>query len=212
MRVSTSLTSLDLRGCAVSASNANDLAQVLLASPSLTDLQLDPAAQLGAASSITFRNASPSLLRPLLFLPEDCKATPDNSAPDNSEGFSDGDLARLRAAPSPVCEVTFSIAPVRSLFFYAAEPEGNSCNGFSYFCLNNGSSHSQNLAVTVLFVPGSLDSGLGRSLDLFFLEKVTLHKPVLSFSLSGPPRCVQWPASVQGYLAHKKQRPPRTLQ
>ena len=101
--------------------------QVLLASPSLTDLQLDPAAQLGAASSITFRNASPPLPRPLLFLPGDCKAAPDNSEPpDNSEEFSDGDLARLRAAPSPVCKVTFSTATAKSLFSFAAGRERTS--------------------------------------------------------------------------------------
>jgi len=40
------------------------------------------------------------------------------------------------------------------------EREGNSSKGVENFGLKNGSFQGQNLALTVLFVPYSLDSGL----------------------------------------------------
>ena len=41
----------------------------------------------------------------------------------------------------------------------AGKREGNSLKGFEDFPLENGSSQGQNLALTVLSVPNSLDSG-----------------------------------------------------
>ena len=41
----------------------------------------------------------------------------------------------------------------------ALERGGNTLNGFDGFRTGNGSSQGRNLAVTVLFVPNSLDSG-----------------------------------------------------
>jgi len=43
------------------------------------------------------------------------------------------------------------------MFRTAAEREGNNLKGFKDFCLKNGSSQDQNLALTLLFVPNSLD-------------------------------------------------------
>jgi hypothetical protein len=40
----------------------------------------------------------------------------------------------------------------------------NTLHGSKYFCTENGSSQGQTLAVTVLHVPGSLDSGMGGCL------------------------------------------------
>jgi len=40
-----------------------------------------------------------------------------------------------------------------------AAQEGNTLRGFKDFCLNDGSSQGQNLAVTVLYVPNSFDIG-----------------------------------------------------
>jgi len=42
----------------------------------------------------------------------------------------------------------------------AAERGGNTLKGFKGFRTENGSSRGQNLAMTGLFVPSSLDSGL----------------------------------------------------
>ena len=41
----------------------------------------------------------------------------------------------------------------------AAEREENNLKQFKDFCLKNGSSQGQNLTLTVLFIPNSLDSG-----------------------------------------------------
>ena len=49
LRVNRALTSLDLRGCHVDRSASENLAQVLLSSPSLTDLQIDEAEECSVA-------------------------------------------------------------------------------------------------------------------------------------------------------------------
>ena len=42
---------------------------------------------------------------------------------------------------------------------HAVDWEWNNSKGFQYFCLQNGSSKGQHLALTVLYVPYELDSG-----------------------------------------------------
>jgi hypothetical protein len=48
-------------------------------------------------------------------------------------------------------------------FLAAAEREANNLKGFEVFCLKTGSSRDQNPALTVLFVPKSVDSISGGS-------------------------------------------------
>ena len=47
----------------------------------------------------------------------------------------------------------------------AVEPGGNILPGFKDFRTKNGSSQGQNLALTVLLVPNSFDSGTDRGLS-----------------------------------------------
>jgi hypothetical protein len=44
----------------------------------------------------------------------------------------------------------------------SAEQDGNNVKGFENFCLMNGSNQGQDLALTVLYVPYSLDSGSNK--------------------------------------------------
>ena len=54
----------------------------------------------------------------------------------------------------------------------AAERERDNLKYFKSFCLKNGSSGGNNLALTVLFAPNSLDSGSSTISKHAFVERV----------------------------------------
>ena len=58
-----------------------------------------------------------------------------------------------------ICAANFSAQHSRTSAHPASKREGNNANGCEDFCLENSASQGQNLALTVLFVPNSLDSG-----------------------------------------------------
>ena len=57
----------------------------------------------------------------------------------------------------------------------AGERKGNTLNGFKDLRTQNGSSQSQNLALAVLYVPCSLDSGRG---SLHIVGRIADDEPV----------------------------------
>jgi len=61
----------------------------------------------------------------------------------------------------------------------AADRDSNNLKVSKYICLKNGSSQGQDLALTVLCVPNSLDSGMARLVSLL------LHAMIFP-PLSGP--------------------------
>ena len=74
-----------------------------------------------------------------------------------------------------------------------SEQDGNELKGFEDFCLKNGSSRSQNLALTVSFVPNSLDSGMAKEDKVRGRKSKVGHECV--YITSSPARLLPFSAS-----------------
>jgi len=70
----------------------------------------------------------------------------------------------------------------------AAEREGNTLHSFKDFGLNNGSRRGHNMALTVLFVPNSIDGSMGSTWETSLWFRVRGYRSV-------PCMCEERPAS-----------------
>ena len=192
LRVNQTVTSLDLRGCKVNKTAAEDLAQVLHVSPSLTDLYIDEADECSVAlreevnrQSFNFAAMQSRLLAARA--PEVAAAPAVAVAGKGGEGSNDKSPAQKRG----VCDGGFVAPGLEAVFGGAAVPAVSAAANDDEPDASQGHIHGAEAGVDLAGQDGAAGSEASRGVQVS-------HLPVAQDGGTGLPMAVapKWPRHV----------------